>query len=233
MSAVHLVAFGNLPKYLPVLRRIKGEAEATGYFASIKLYIPEMLERLKPHQEFVDANPRGYGYWIWKPLMILARMAEVPEDDIVMMVDAGCSLYANPVARQRFAEWVAAVQAHPTGRLACQTTHPEAMWCKGDVFERFGVRPEGGQVMAGLTMWKNTAANRAFLEEWFSIMVEDNYHYVNDTPSRTPNTSLFREHRHDMAIFSLLIKRDGAALIEHPGCDGDDQPVKITRRRPR
>ena len=34
-----------------------------------------------------------------------------------------------------------------------------------------------------------------------------NYHMIDDSPSKKPNLSCFREHRHDQSIFSLLTKK--------------------------
>jgi len=236
MPAVHFVTFGNLPKYVPVLKRIKEEAERSGYFDSVKLYIPQIVPGFDAHSSFVSTNKRGYGYWIWKPLVILDRLGSVPEGDIVIYTDAGCTINSTPNARSLFKTYMENVQSHPSHRMACQTSHIEEMWTKADLLEKFGFRngphAKSGQFMGGIIIVVNTAENRAFLREWYDTMVADGYHYVTDAPSRIPNSPIFKEHRHDMSILSLLMKRDGAFNPDHPGCSGTDSPFTATRLRP-
>jgi hypothetical protein len=235
MPDAHMVTFGSVPSYEGTLKRIEQEARATGYFASVKPYTQNMLPELGAHSEFIARSRRGYGYWIWKPLVLLRRMAEIPEGDLILYADAGCSFYATPAARAAWDMWVQKVQEDPSGRLAFCLTHMEETWTKGGVLERFGVRSgpaaKSVQNLATISLWVNTAANRAFIKEWFDICVENGYVNVSDAPMSVPNASSFRDHRHDQSIYSLMIKRDGAVILEDPGMTGTDQPVKITRIR--
>lgn len=234
---VHFVAFGTLPEYQPSLRRIKSQAENSGYFASTKLYIPQTTPGLADHAEFIAKHRRGYGYWIWKPLVILDRMSQVPEGDIVAYADTGCTIHSTTSrARGAFAAYLAALRAHPAQRFAFQTTHVTETWCKADVLAMFGIQPgspaaQAGQIMATIQMYANTPANRAFLQEWLALMTRGGYHAVTDAPSVLPNAPSFREHRHDQSIFSLLAQRDGIATADHPGCTGTDEPFVVSRQR--
>lgn len=232
MTPVHLCCFGTLPAYRMSLKRIQDQATASGYFASVKLYTPQTTPRLDQHAAFISANRRGYGYWIWKALVLLDRMANVPEGDIVVYCDTGCTIHATPAAQARFAEYISALEAHPARRLGFNTTHPTQMWCKGDVLDLFNARDtSAGQMAGSVQMYANTPTNRAFVEEWLELMTRDGYHYLTDVPSRTPNEPIFREHRHDQAIFSLLAQREGIATADHPGCAGDGAPFIISRMR--
>ena len=47
---------------------------------------------------------------------------------------------------------------------------------------------------------------RNLINEWYNICCD--YHYIDDTPSIIPNHSLYKEHRHDQSILSLLIKKN-------------------------
>ena len=82
----------------------------------------------------------------------------------------------------------------------------------------------------GIQLYVNNAENRAFVNEWFQLMTRDNYHFVTDAPSRIPNAPVFRDHRHDQSVFSLLAKQRGIATHDHPG-DKEDAPIAVTRQR--
>jgi hypothetical protein len=228
-AAAHLVTFGSLPLYGSTLARIQREAHATGYFASVTAYTQETLPELQEHAAFIAKSKKGYGYWIWKPLIILKRMAELPDGELVLYVDGGCSLHRCAAA---WASWVRQVQEHPSGRLAFTLTTIEEEWTKAGVLDRFGVRGDKrSQILATISLWVNSEDNRRFLREWYATMVADDYICVTDAPMSVPNPRTFCKHRHDQSIFSLMIKRDGAAILADPGSNGDDQPVKITRIR--
>lgn len=228
---IHFASFGTLPEYLRAMKRIKEQAEASGYFATVKLYIPQNTPGLDAHAAFIQANRRGYGYWIWKTLVLLDRMRTVPEGDIVVYADAGCNINSGPAAAALFHEWIAAVLAHPRQRIGFHTGNVETMWCKGDLLAYFGGPPsDPGQLWAGAQIMVNTATNRAFVAEWLDLITRDGYHFVTDAPSRLPNEPEFREHRHDQSVFSLLAKQLGYCKIPQPGIT-TQYPIAVTRQR--
>ncbi len=46
---------------------------------------------------------------------------------------------------------------------------------------------------------------RSIIDFWYNIGC--NYHMIDDSPSIKENYNNFIEHRHDQAIFSLLLKK--------------------------
>lgn len=218
---IHFCTFGNTPKYSATLARIKREAETSGYFASITVYTQENTPGLEQHAAFIASHPRGYGYWIWKPLVLLDRMRTVPEGDIVIYMDAGCSIQPPPATRSMFDAYIDAVSTHPSHRIGFLQGHIESTWCKEDLFERLNVDKSSpirstGQYLGGVQIMVNTPANRKLLEKWYTLMEESNYRYVDDSPSKEPNAPTFREHRHDQAIISILFKQNGCATVRMP-----------------
>jgi hypothetical protein len=63
------------------------------------------------------------------------------------------------------------------------------------------------QHVGGINFFKNTPNTIDLVKEWQQICSEDNYHYIDDSPSVKPNHNIFKEHRHDQSIFSLLVKK--------------------------
>jgi hypothetical protein len=44
------------------------------------------------HNDFLMNNKRGYGFWFWKPYIIRATLHDVETNDIVIYMDAGCTI---------------------------------------------------------------------------------------------------------------------------------------------
>jgi hypothetical protein len=59
----------------------------------------------------------------------------------------------------------------------------------------------------------NGRAVRGFTKDWLNICEEREHHFITDAPSIAPNHPSFVEHRHDQAVFSLLIYLRPAAVI--------------------
>ena len=231
---VHLCSFGTIPEYTPLLDRLRIEATASGYFASFTAYTQETLPVTDAERAFILANPRGYGYWTWKVILLLDMLSKVPEGDIVLYVDAGCGIRTTPKARECMNLWIHTVLLHPTHRVAFQLRHLARHWTKMDIFQEFHatdpVITDSGQHMGGIQIYQNTTANRMFLQLYRQALSRRNYRLVDDSPSIAPNFPGFVENRHDQAILSVLYKKLGVASFpDH--CDGPDSPVKVHCQR--
>jgi hypothetical protein len=235
MPHVHFASFGSLPEYGNTLRRIEKEARESKYFDTVTIYTQDNVPRIGEFREFIAKNRRGYGYWIWKPLVILDRMAHAAPDDIIVYADAGCSTCTNDTARKSWAEWLSLVETHPTHRISFEQEHMEETWTKMDLAARLGCADDPaimktGQRLGGLQMMRNTSENQALVQEWLSTMSCENGKYITDAPSTVKNASSFREHRHDQSVISLLMKLRGSAVTPAPWRD-PIHPILCLRKR--
>jgi hypothetical protein len=233
---IHLCTFGNIPQYNAALNRIKTQAYTSGYFDAVHIYSQENTPLLNEHTNFITQSRRGYGYWMWKPFVVLDMMEKVAEGDIIVYADAGCSIYTTPMAKHTFKFYIDLVRKSPYKRVGFLNGCKESDWNKGDLIDLLGMRDsthmDSSQIMAGIHLWVNTSENRKLMEEWRNIMSSNNYHYITDSPSISPNYSGFREHRHDQSVFSLLCKKYGMTTLADPG-GRDNTPISITRFRSR
>ena len=73
----HIFSFGDGGfKYKKQL--LKKEAELTGWFDEVVIHSSETIfDFLNEHRDFVKKNKRGYGYWIWKPHIILKLLEQI------------------------------------------------------------------------------------------------------------------------------------------------------------
>lgn len=174
--------------------------------------------RLKMRDILVIGS-RGYGYWCWKPQIILQALEKMPKGDVLLYTDAGC--YLNKKGMSRFSKYLEMAQEQ--GILGFQSRFGrndvdensihkllEKYWTKGDVFDWFGVREDShithtGQYWAGMMLVSKRTESVEFFKRFRQIFL-DNLNLVTDQPSVSPNFPGFIENRHDQSIFSLLYK---------------------------
>lgn len=88
----------------------------------------------------------------------------------------------------------------PSTSPAAASTFPKAevldAWLAG------GVTP--GRLASSFLILRNTPATRRLVGEW--LRLAQIYPLIDDSPSKLPNHSCFREHRHVEALLSLLLK---------------------------
>lgn len=196
------------------------EAAAMDLFDDIRTHD---LQTLDPdfrarHGAFMRTQARGFGYWIWKPQIVLQTLRDCGHGDVLVYADVGFTL--NPGGRARLREYVELAQDSEWKMLSFQNTQTEYKWTKMDVAARVGVERSvqvlnTSQLAAGLLVLGNTADNRRLLEDWVQIAVEDGYRYSDDSPSERANHPEFVEHRHDASISSLLRKIRGTAVTHY------------------
>ncbi len=196
------------------------EAEAMGLFDEITVFDAAMLPALfkEKHMSFMHSNSRGYGYWIWKPVVIYETLTTVSVDDIVVYLDVGFTL--NSEGRERFLEYIDIVLDSQYKMLSFQNVHTEYKWTKMDLLKRLGVenRPSiinTSQLGAGFIILGKTKSNMELIQEWQNLAVESNYKYSDDSESALPNHPGFIEHRHDLSISSMLRKIRGTEVSHY------------------
>ena len=69
---LHLVTFGD-EKFRKSVELLTKEAEESNVFSKIHAYSEKDLNNFI--LEFANKNKRGFGYWIWKPFIILSPSA--------------------------------------------------------------------------------------------------------------------------------------------------------------
>lgn len=166
---------------------------------------------------------RGFGYWVWKPQVILQALKATNEGDIIQYTDVGCHL--NPKGRTRLIEYFNMAQNSPSGLLTFQAFRPELPmkddgreiphwidreWTKGDLLDYFDVREnefitETPTIQSGVFFLRNQDSTKRLVQRWLETY-QTSFSLADDSPSKTPNLPGFKEHRHDQAIFSILAK---------------------------
>ena len=178
-------------------------------------------------KDHLKIGSRGYGYWCWRPQVVLQALSRMADGEILLYCDAGCHLNAKGLPRLR--EYLAMVDECEIlafqGRSLMGTEkydpmhhfNPIGMWTKGDVLDYFGVRDNeevlsSGQYSGGVFLVKKTARTIAFYQRYRRIAFE-HFEFFDDSPSVSPNMPVFVEHRHDQAVFTLLCMQQGVKTL--------------------
>ena len=202
-------------KYVKTLQRITAEAKAFGIFDELYPYNETMLGEafMNRNREFMQNNPTGYGYWIWKPFVIQEALQRMKPGCFLVFTDAGCTI--QPGGVRRAMEYARLLNANHKHVLGFQMPHMEGTWTKGDLFHFMNATTAGleatGQIVGGITMIRNSPEGRAYVSRWRQI-TQEHPQLITDAPSVQPNFPGFIAHRHDQSVVSMLLKTEFAHI---------------------
>jgi hypothetical protein len=96
MSKIFITFAAGDQKYLDAANRLISQAKSANIFDQTILYTAEDLqsdaEFWSKHGHFIENNPRGYGYWLWKPYLIKKTMSKFKYGDVLLYLDCGCEI---------------------------------------------------------------------------------------------------------------------------------------------
>lgn len=173
-------------------------------------------------------EPRGLGFWGWKPYIILRTMTRCQDGDVVIYADAGVEFVDNVnyiIERMDQDIWL-------FGNM-----YEHAHWCKADLLEEIipwsTGNPDlawrntkytlGKQAQASVIFFRVSDCSGAFVKEWLDWCLFDGGRLIDDSPSTIRNHPEFRENRHDQAILTTMAYRDGIKLHWWPAMYNDGQ----------
>lgn len=190
--------------------RHENELKSTGIFDTVIAYGQADLsaEFIKQHKKFIVKSRQGFGYYLWKPYIILKTLETMEEGDILLYSDAGCTIESASDQLSNFIKRFTLSDIQLTA--VTHATYLDVMLNKCDLYKRFGIDIYDSslenriQIEAGRLIIKKTVQTVEFIQKWYNIGYEDNYHYIDDSPSIVPNHPSFYAHRHDQSIFTLL-----------------------------
>lgn len=203
---------GGSKKYNAAAFRFKDQLENLELFDEIIAITEKNLQEKEEfwlkHKNFIENKKRGYGYWMWKPYIIMQQLKNMSEGDILFYADAGCEV--DDSKKDNFIslkEYFLQENSIPILSRK-QYGYKEEHYCKMDTFiamECSENNMKTPQYQAGILGIKNCQKARDFINEWYYYCTQ--YHLIDDTPSNVDNAKKFKEHRHDQSIFSILYKK--------------------------
>ncbi|MBT8411913.1 MAG: hypothetical protein KJP02_08970, partial [Octadecabacter sp.] len=215
----HFITYSNdNPLYAEHAERYRDSALACG-FTSARFYREADLQRTPfwAQNQAILSLPRGAGYWLWKPYIILEQLRSLPEGDVLLYSDAGRGLVAQVTYFDTFPENILRC-AHDSrkGFIVGLTTNwgIQGILTKPRCFDLMQANTadmqNAAQVQATWSVWKHCPEAIAFLEDWLSYCTNPDL-LLDDGPEHLGNAPKdFRDHRHDQAICSILAHRHRA-----------------------
>jgi len=227
-------------------RRLAKQANSTGWFEhpaehwtfeTLRIKIPDFYSK---HQNFIKDNPKGFGFWIWKPAILSYMIEHLESDELVLLLDAGCQLNPNEYSKLRFQRYIE--MAKTRGLLVMKLPNDliDAEWTKLatlEVLDPLEVFRKSNQIHATVMFANKSEKSKQVAEKWLDYCNYSNYSLLVDPSEGDLQTSDFKDHRHDQSIFSLVVKSEGVVPIEdetwfHPNwAEGLHFPIWAVRNR--
>ena len=208
----------DTPRYPQLTKRVKivcEQAKSLRYFDKIIGYTDQDLkqdtEYWGKYGNFIESNPRGYGFYMWKSSVVKRTMDEMNDNDILVYIDAGCTI--NSYGKKRLDEYVDMVRKSDHGIISFQMELSSQKYTKKELFDYMEVSPEyqnKNQFVAGILILRKNENTKKIVDEWFRVSHIPEM--INDQRSSTQHPD-FIDHRHDQSILSILFYRYGSIII--------------------
>jgi len=205
-TSIHFLTFANTSYMKPT--RILFEIQPFIFdtvTAVTELDIPEFIEK---HKDFIEEYPRGYGFWIWKPKVILDKLLAVRDGDFIVYCDAG--IHVNERGMSRYYDYLKLLN-DPNSHIltfSANDFYSAQQWVKTDAVEGFFpdfYKKKYRYCYGGLMILKKTQTTIDLVTDWLALC--ENYHYIDASQSVSPNHKDFLGNDYDNGLFNLCLAK--------------------------
>jgi len=208
-----LCSFANSP-LKNGFKRLREQATSFRIFDEILLYTETDLEESfrKRFGYLLRPYSKGYGYWCWKPQVIMQTLELMKDGDVMLYMDTGSHLNVN--GKCRFLQYLEIVNKSKSGILAFRSpVHVEKKLTKRAVLNYFRVEnnkqyTDSTQIEATYIIIRKCNYSVNFIGEWLNTLNEAPLLFTDESQSFREFKE-FKAHRHDQSIFSILGKKYG------------------------
>jgi hypothetical protein len=212
---IHLISYGN-HLYQASKKRIYNEGTNSGWFDTIEIYGPEKLsDAFKTEFSDILKKSRGAGYWIWKFDIIKQQLSKLANNDILIYMDAGCSINAS--GKIRFNEYIDMLNNSNESIISFQMSHIEKKYTTKELFNYLNINVKdnaanSGQFVGGILIMKNNDKIMKIIDECINILRTDHL-LITDYYNKSGQCSDFIDNRHDQSILSIIRKKHGSIIL--------------------
>jgi hypothetical protein len=204
--------------------RLIASAVDSNRFDHVKVYSPRNPPAGLEYASLVIPQKHIYGPKFSKPYAVLETMRMARPQDIIVFVESNAMFHSGAEQDSVFEQYIDDISRSVSKRLCfAMEERPEYKYTRGDVFDlisgRNSTMHEMPQVTSDFFMLQNTKDNREIMEAWIEIMQTEDYHFLIDAQSFTPNLEGFVEHSAETSIFSCLMKLEGFFMEKLPSQD--------------
>ena len=206
------------------LHHVGKQARKLGIFDEVILYTPSSLPQYVKDCPLMQYS-RGGGYWCWKPALIHETLQNHDEGDIVVYVDAGCTLRKS----SRWNDFFSLMETYDTVCFQYADSQPQwerwgstssriKHWSKAQslhFMEELTGRKDIGemnQIMGGILFMKGK--HNSLLEKWRGIVFSHPELVLDPDPDELKEQApYFAGHRHDQTILTPLAMIDPSVKV--------------------
>ena len=213
-NKIHLISYGN-NNFANSKKRLVLEAKNTNWFDTITMYGPESLDDdFKMKFKNILNKPRIGGYGIWRPYIIKKKLNEINDNDILIYLDAGCTI--NPKGVKRFYEYIDIINNSEYGIISFQMHQLEKNWTTKEIFNYFNVEnytniTDTGQILSGIIIMKKNNNTIQLNNIWYNVIFNNPLLFTDYYNNK--QEKYFRDNRHEQSVFSVIRKMNNSILI--------------------
>jgi len=207
---INFITYGD-ENYYNSKKILTESAKKTNWFNTINSYGHEDLDNcFKEKYKFILNKRKGGGYWIWKPYIIKKKLSEMNDNDILVYLDAGCTI--NQSGKKRFDEYIEMLNKSNKCIISFQMCHHmEKIWTTKEIFKYFNLNlnlniniANTGQLIGTILIIKKTTTSVEMINRWNNVLIKNpllftDYYNKIQLP-------YFKDNRHDQSVFSVLRK---------------------------
>jgi beta-1,4-mannosyl-glycoprotein beta-1,4-N-acetylglucosaminyltransferase len=233
-SKIHFITYGN-DNFKKSKARVLKEAEEFGEFSTITGYGPEDLDdNFKEKYKDILKEKRGGGYWIWRPYILNKKFQEIDDDDIMIFLDAGCTI--NPKGKTRLYEYINMFNNTDKGIISFKYNSnffKQSKWCTKEIFNYFNINVDSSfanlnQLCGGILIIKKNKHSQLFITKFLKIL-NDNPYLFTDKYNNNNQILEFIDNRHDQSISTIIRYQIGTILCDYDESNNSIEFVWTTR----
>jgi len=167
----------------------------------------------RENKEILD-QPKGIGYWLWKPYIILEAMKMISDGDIVVYSDSGIEII------DRLDSLISLCSEKQPILLFGNGNYTNSMWTKRDCFILMECDSEpywkSPHCDAAFSLFRKNEQVIQFLSEWLNYGRDARILTDLENTCGKKNLPGYIEHRWDQSILSLLAQKYRLSLYRMP-----------------
>ena len=201
---MHIISFGNNIGYqrlsLDILKKIKKRYPLSTYRLYTEKDLPSEI------LNFCHQHKRGFGYWIWKPIIIKHALKSMDDGNILFYVDGRTDFRSKSIS------WLENFYNNRDYQIAAYQMEQnlEYQWTNAKFFEHFGFENsveimKSGQFAATFSLFRKNPLSLKLINDWNELFLNNKDLFLDNYSGLKGYD--FIENRHDQSAFSLLLKR--------------------------
>ena len=200
--------------------RIAKQAYEFNIFDKIFQYTEnDISDFINKHIDFINNHPYGYGYYIWKPKIILDTLDKINHNDILIYCDAG--MYLNKNGMERLNYYIDKLNNEDIDIVTFSSNGPKAKcFIKMDAIMEY--YPEFNKennytndAYSGVIIIKKTNKSINLIKDWLNLC--EHYNFLDTNHSTKFNeASYFIGNNKDQALFNLCLAKHKISYDFHP-----------------